>query len=103
MRHLSDLSKFKHIVAYLILVAVLAFVISKVSTTQDQLAATQRLLHDNVASQLDNRVGNVASWCGAINANRTESRILFERKGLHYSLPNLNCTQLEAKTRASAK
>lgn len=58
---------------------------------------------DSSKNQLNNRVSNVATWCGAINEGRDESRTIATTLHRTYVLKDLNCAALEQATRESGK
>jgi hypothetical protein len=86
------------ILGFLVIVALLAYNIYLGESNRSGLAANER-------KQLLNRVANVRTWCSAIDQGRNYDR---ELVGLldpqaHYTLRNLDCKTIEAKTLASAK
>ncbi len=60
-------------------------------------------LKKNVENQVSNRVTNVKAWCQAINQGRDYNRHFVGQIGFHYSLTDLPCKDLIAKTLRSAK
>lgn len=92
-----------------IYLSLLAAILSFTVVLTVHVFTLQHDLKDNIQSQVPNRVSNVAHWCTAINEGRVYARARANaqhtRDPAHfpqYTLPLLDCKQLEAKTAASA-
>lgn len=94
------------IVGWIILLIGVGLGFARIESTANEAGNTAKGLASLVSyneqaakNQQINRTSNVAVWCGAINENRIEARRL---GGAQYSLPNLNCKQLEEQTARSS-
>jgi hypothetical protein len=93
-------------IALLIAIGVAAWGLGDASTATTRADVLTSQLKANVQSQVENRTANVATWCGAINGDRTYNRVFVAhvtRGHIVYTLADLDCKALEAKTLASTK
>lgn len=93
----------------LIVTIVLAVALVKSYSADRNTARETHAVAVDVRNQKANRVANVVTWCGAIDADRDYQRArvtanIKKNLSLHiapYTLKDLNCKQLEIKTARS--
>lgn len=78
--------------------------VSEIARLTHRIARLESQTRAGLAAQTHNRALNVAVWCGAINQGRAYDRAFVHRvtDGRDaYTLADLDCARLEAKTLAS--
>lgn len=93
-------------IALVALIGLFAIGWTRLDNTISRMSRDERATRAGLLGQTANRAANVLTWCNAINRESEYNRI-FVREVTHgtviYSLPDLPCKALAAKTTRSAR